>query len=52
LLTVPWSRTLTQIASKNITGYSGSSGRDCHSATSAATASVIVLIRCGETSAP
>ncbi len=44
------SRILTRSASKNTTGYIGSSGRLCHAVTSATTASVTVLIRSGETS--
>ena len=44
------SRILTRSASKNTTGYIGSSGRLCQAVTSATTASVTVLIRSGETS--
>jgi hypothetical protein len=48
--TTPSSRILTRSASKNTTGYSGSSRRACQALTSAATASVTVLIRSGDTS--
>ena len=47
LRTTPSSRILTRSASKNTTGYSGSSGRACHAVTSATTASVTALIRSG-----
>src|SRR4051794_9222715 len=41
LRTVPLSRTLQTTASRKITGQTRSSGRDCHSATSSSTESVI-----------
>jgi hypothetical protein len=50
LRTTASSRIVTGSASKNTTGYIGSSGRACQAVTSATTASVTVLIRSGETS--
>src|SRR5688572_12823310 len=50
LRTVASSRIFTRSASKNTTGYIGSSGRLCHAVTSATTASVTALIKSGETS--
>jgi len=46
------SRILTRSASKNTTGYIGSSGRACQAVTSAITSSVIELMKSGETSVP
>jgi|APMI01.1.fsa_nt_gi hypothetical protein len=46
--TVPW-RTLSTIASIRITGYTASSGRDCHSRISARTRPVTVEIRSRDT---
>ena len=48
--TVPPSRTLQTMASRKITGQTGSKGRACQSWTSSRTASVILEIRSGETS--
>ena len=44
------SRIFTRKASKKITGYIGSSGRDCQTVISASTASVTVLMKSGATS--
>src|ERR1043165_9911242 len=52
LRTVASSRIFTRRASKNTTGYIRSSGRLCHTVTSATMPSVTVLIRSGETSTP
>jgi hypothetical protein len=46
------SRILTLMTSMKITGYTGSSGRFCHSAKPSATRSVIAVIVVLDTSAP
>jgi len=51
LATCP-SRIFTWIASMNTSGYTASSGRDCHSARPSITRSVIVVIRSLDTCAP
>jgi hypothetical protein len=43
---------LTRSASKNTTGYIGSSGRFCQAAASAITSSVTELMKSGETCVP
>ncbi len=50
LRTTASSRIFTRSASKNTTGYIGSSGRDCQAVTSASTASVTALMKSGVTS--
>jgi len=50
LRTTPSSRIFTRRASKNTTGYIGSSGRACQAPTSAITASVTALMNSADTS--